>query len=381
MVRFSLEDFFDEFEHRPGLVNLASSDAQPWSADDLQSKDVSLAQSAGLTLHYPDVNAHLLPSLVRLYKLPTGIRLLPTSGAAEAIALVMHEYSAMRAAHGYRPVGIPLPVYGAFSGLPALLGLPIETYAYRPSRGWTPDPEEVLALARRCGALVVTNPHNPTGHVMPPEFLAQVALELSAHGGTLIVDEVFRVSGETKSAIGLGPHVVVIGSLSKTYGLPGLRLGWVAASEERLSRLRTVQQYLILTLNALTVALGAAILEKLERFSRADLIRDNRRILIDWAKAHEGVVSISAPTGGTTVCLTIDTAVGESALFDQFVEHGVLLAPGSRCFEFGHDVRWFRLGYATEPDTLRRGLEHVSAVLGSLQRQRFTGGQRGYPSS
>jgi DNA-binding transcriptional MocR family regulator len=158
---------------------------------------------------------------------------------------------------------------------------------------------------------------------------------------------------------------VVIGSLSKTYGLPGLRLGWVAASKERIARLRTAQQYLSLSLNAITVALGSAILDRAERFSRASLIRKNRRILINWAKKH-GNISISAPVGGTTVCLSINTAVEGDELFDQFVRHGVLLAPGTRCFEFGDDIRWFRLGYGAESDALRRGLKLVSAVVGAL---------------
>ena len=62
------------------------------------------------------------------------------------------------------------------------------------------------------------------------------------------------------SALNLGRQVVVLGSLSKTYGLPGLRLGWIAANKDWLQQLRTVQQYLTLTLNAATVALGAAVL-------------------------------------------------------------------------------------------------------------------------
>jgi aspartate/methionine/tyrosine aminotransferase len=359
MIPFKLEDFFDRYEHCPGLINLASSDASPWSAAYLRDQGIAVAE-ASFSLGYPDVNGRLLPNLKQFCAPPAGVGLLPTSGAAEAIALVMHEHSQTQRG---KCIAIPSPAYGAFSGLAELLGIPARTYSYEPGHGWAPDPSKILDLAKQCAALVVTNPHNPTGHVMPREFLEQVAGELAAHDGILIVDEVFRVPDETPTAMGLSANVVVFGSLSKTYGLPGLRLGWVAATEERLKRFRTVQQYLTLTLSAMTVELGAAILERPGKFSRADLIRENRKILADWAKSHPGVVSISEPNGGTTVALAFKTATAEQELFDKFLEKGVLMAPGSQCFESYEGVKWFRLGYGTQTDKLREGLERISAVV------------------
>jgi aspartate/methionine/tyrosine aminotransferase len=365
MLRFDLEDFFYEHEHERGQLNLASSDAAPWRAVDLKSKRVSLALARNFTFGYPDVKTELLPGLRRMCRAPSGIDVLPTSGAAEAIALVMHELAAQEGARDDRPVGIPAPSYGAFKGLAVLLGLPSTTYDYHPERAWQPDIGKLLALSRSCRALVVTNPHNPSGHVIEPKILTQIAAELSANGGVLIVDEVFRVPGETGSAIAFGPDVVTIGSLSKTYGLPGLRLGWITADEARRSRLQTVQQYLTLSPSAMTASLGRAILKTPNRFSRADLIRRNREILTKWATSLAGKVSISTPMGGTTVCLMIDTRVEEGELFELFRKQRVLLAPGIHCFGFGHDHdwRWFRLGYSTGSDTLVKGLKRIGRVV------------------
>jgi aspartate/methionine/tyrosine aminotransferase len=365
LVPFGLEDFFDEYEHRAEFINLASSDALPWTSTDLHNKGISLAEDADFTLRYPDARQRLLPGLERLSKPPAGIVLLPTAGAAEAIALAMHEFSASSLG-GNRTVGIPRPAYGGFHGLAALLGLPIEKYEYHPSRDWTPSSTELLELSGRCGALIVTNPHNPTGQVMSLDMLAHLKDKLSSHGGILIVDEVFNVAGEAESAMALGPDVVVIGSMSKTYGLPGLRLGWLAIDQGRLVRMRTIQQYLTLSLSAMTVALGSAILETPGQFSREELILDNRQLLHDWADAHCGVVSISAPQGGTTVCLKVDTAVDETDLFGRFLKQGVLLAPGTRCFECRYDVPWFRLGYGAQSQALQQGLERVSTVVNGL---------------
>jgi aspartate/methionine/tyrosine aminotransferase len=363
LVPFALEDFFDEFEHRTGLINLASSDAQPWSAHELRSRGVPGPFDAVSTLHYPDVKKLLYPRLQDFCRPPAGMVPVATNGASEAISLVMHDLAVSRAPGDDRPVAIPVPAYDAFRGLATLLGLPIETYEYSASLGWAPDRDTILRLSRRCSALVLTNPHNPSGHVLDAEFLRQLAAEMSARESTMIVDEVFRVDGETDSAVALGPSAVVIGSLSKTFGVPGLRLGWAAASQERAGRLRTLQQYLTLSLNVAAVALGAEILNRTAEFSRAGLICKNRRILVDVSKTHSDILAISEPRGGTTVCLTIKLARDEIDLFNRFIQHGVLLAPGAQCFGFATQLPWFRLGYATESSMLERGLEIVSGVL------------------
>jgi aspartate/methionine/tyrosine aminotransferase len=261
-------------------------------------------------------------------------------------------------------MAIPAPTYGAFAGLTELLGIPTDIYTYDTGRGWQPDVDEMLELSRQCAAVVVVTPHNPTGHVMPPGVLRQMAEQLAARDGVLIIDEVFRIPPETKPAIQLHRNVIAIGSLSKIYGLPGLRLGWVAAAEHRLKRMRTVQQYLTLTLSAATATLGAAVLRDPEKFSRADLIHQNRQILLQWAKANPDRVSISEPAGGTTVCLTLHAALDEQRLFAKFLESDVLLVPGARCFGSYNDVPWFRLGYGrTDSEALSRGLDRICVAL------------------
>lgn len=359
MKRFKLEDFFDTYEHVEELVNLASSDALPWDSACFTSEFLAATVSS-LTLKYPDVKKALQPGLEKLCKLPQGMAVLPTNGAAEGIALVIQELS-----HSSKDgiVAIPAPAYGAFSGLSALAGLRVETYNYRPDYNWAPDLDELRALSRRCSALIINNPHNPTGHVIPHDALLGIAKEMGARGATLIVDEVFRSDGEAASIAGLGDHIITIGSLSKMYGLPGLRLGWVTADAARISRLRTLQQYFTLTLNSFAVALGSAVLGELARFSRAELLARNRQILVDWAYSSRDTLSISPPLGGTTVCLTVNGNVPTEGMFERFLEAKVLLAPGGRCFEFGRDLNWYRLGYGTSLDALQLGLTRINEVV------------------
>lgn len=363
LVPFALEDFFDTYEHQGKLVNLASSDAQAWSLEELRQRGVALPHDSEL-LTYPDVKSQLADPFVRFCQPEDGMGVLPTSGAAEAIALVMHELSFGQ--DDGRPVAIPRPGFGAFSGLASMLGLRIETYDYHPSRGWAVDPSELLALSERCRAVIVVNPHNPTGHVIAPDELAKMASALSANGGTLIVNEVYRMLGEP-SAGAAGRNVTVIGSFSKTYGLPGLRLGWIVTNEKRLGTLRTIQQYLSLSPTSYTVKLGAAIVDNAGAFTRKDLVRKNRGIVTEWAGALDGV-TISRPAGGTIVCMAVDVRVDEGQVFDALLEEGVLLVPGKRCFGFGPGVPWFRVGYGSETATLTRGLDRIGCAIDRLSR-------------
>jgi hypothetical protein len=115
MIPFALEDFFDHYEHKPGLINLASSDALPWSAASLGSQGVAARDVVPDTLAYPDVKTSLCSGLNRLLNPPDGIKVLPTSGAAEAIALVMHEHADRFRTNGNGRMAIPAPTYGAFA--------------------------------------------------------------------------------------------------------------------------------------------------------------------------------------------------------------------------------------------------------------------------
>src|ERR1700720_122782 len=89
---FSLEDFFRQYEHRQGLLNLASSDSNPWTLEEMTARCPRLEQDLRLiNLRYPDIDGGLIPSLERFCKPPSGMGVLATSGTAEAIFIVLAE--------------------------------------------------------------------------------------------------------------------------------------------------------------------------------------------------------------------------------------------------------------------------------------------------
>ena len=364
LVPFALEDFFYEYEHRDDLVNLASSDSHPWTLKEMKTAcpDVSEAMDE-LGLGYPNVKRLAIPALRAFHNASEGKDVLPTSGTADAI-FVAFLWMIVNA-RGTTSMAIPYPSYGAFDGIAKLLGFNIRPYFYRRDHGWTPDAEILVELAKRCEVIVINNPHNPTGQLMDPRLLGRIANAAASHGGTLFVDEVFRLPEDTPSSLELHENVIVVGSLSKVYGLPGLRFGWIAGSADRIRRMRTLQQYLTLSLNSFAAALGAVVLEKPERFSRRDLLLRNRGIVTSWANEHHELLTVLTPRAGTTAILEVLKPLAEGLVFDAFLKEKVLLVPGGKCFG-PTDRAWFRLGYGTETEVLLDGLRRIVATLESL---------------
>src|SRR5437762_3332499 len=96
LSEFTLEDFFYEHEFLPNVINLASSDSLPWAVSELRGRGLSdwNAEISAATFSYPDVKSQLVPGLVEFFNLGPDKAVLPTSGAAEAIAIVMHHLAA-----------------------------------------------------------------------------------------------------------------------------------------------------------------------------------------------------------------------------------------------------------------------------------------------
>jgi aspartate/methionine/tyrosine aminotransferase len=359
---FALEDFFRQYEHRQGLLNLASSDALPWTMKEVTARCAGLQPDLSrLNLNYPDIDGVLSPGLEGFCKPLSGMGVLATSGTAEAILLVLAE---QRCRTDNRPrIAIPLPSYGAYEGISNLLGFEIATYSYRPDSDWSVDDQGLREISAQSDIVVVNNPHNPTGHLIDEGLLKEIGETVAGKGGTLLVDEVFRLPEDCESASRLGPHVIVIGSLSKVYGMPGLRLGWIVADKARLDQLRTLQQYTTLSLNSFAVMLGSALFEQIESFSQGKLLQTNRGIVRQWAATHTEVLRVLASSAGTTAVMEIKSSPNEDTLFDSFLEKQVLLVPGFRCFAVKGPMPWFRLGYGGREEVLRQGLHAVSEAL------------------
>jgi aspartate/methionine/tyrosine aminotransferase len=362
--RFQLEDFHREFEHMPGVANLSTSDTSPWGWHEALQRCPAIGHALDSTRwQYPDTERELIPSIARLYRATPETALLATNGAAEGIFLAL---SAVRhTSAGQTVVAVPTPAYGAFAGASELLGYHVERYRYEANSDWHIDEAEILRAAGCCDVVVINTPHNPTGHMMASDLIAEVASRLQRRNGWLLLDEVFQWAHDGPLEP-ISSNVVSIRSLSKLYGLPGMRLGWIAAPEALVDVIRTLQQYSTAAIGALASKLGCAILPSLKSFARPELLESNRTSLRDWASTHADVVHVVPFDQGTTAIIEFKSRLEEREIFERLRLEGVILAPGKRCFGEGGPRPWFRLGYGVDEGSLAAGLAAIQRTLPAI---------------
>ena len=237
-------------------------------------------------------------------------------------------------------------------------------------RGWQWTVDEIAAaMTPRTRLVSITTPHNPTGIVFDRGELARLASLVAARGAWLLVDETYRdltLAEPAPFATALGPHVISVASLSKAYGLPGLRLGWLMTRDLALNeRFLAAKEQIFIC--------GAVIDEEIayqvyrrraqERPGIATAVAQGRGIVRDWI-ATEPAMEWVEPEGGVVCFPRIRPESRADVTRFYAALNGDLktwVGPG-HWFE-QHD-RYMRLGFGWPThDELRGGLGAISAAL------------------
>ena len=347
--------------------NLAESGVQPITLAELT--DLARIDPSDTLLGYghTDGSPLLRERIAAMYPGATADNVVATVGSAEANFVAL-----WRLVEPGDRVVILRPTYEQTTGLAAGLGAHVESVWLDEQRDWQPAPGAVsVAIRPGTRLVVVTHPNNPTGHPLGDAAAEEIVAAAEAAGAWILSDEVYaggELSGEpTPSLWGRTDRVLVSASLSKAYGLPGLRLGWLVAPAEFREELWARKDYTTIAPSPLSDRLGTAALERgvqaalLERGRR--ILRGNLAILRDWAKEHADVLSFRPPTAGAIAFLRYDLPIGSSALAERLLaEHSVLIVPGD---QFGMDCH-LRIGYGYTDPALEPGLERLSGLLRSL---------------
>jgi aspartate/methionine/tyrosine aminotransferase len=219
------------------------------------------------------------------------------------------------------------------------------------------------AVTDRTRVVILNVPHNPTGQTLAPEALRDLARKLAPRGVTLLVDEVFREMrrGHPSSAYDGQPNLVVLGSMSKSYGLPGLRVGWMVGPPDLVVRARQFRKYTSLNPGSRDQLWALAALQHRERILERTwkITEDGRALAEQWLREHEEDFRIVVPPAGGLFFPRLEWKMPTLAFCAELVrETGVLLAPGSACYDTeGH----LRLGVATP--SLSKGLDRLGEWL------------------
>lgn len=359
---FQLERFFAAHEFEARFL-LSPSDCESLSLEELLAlADAdSLEQWRQLRLGYTQSAGHpdLRAEIARLYP----------GASPDDVLVCAPEEGIFIAMHGMLQPGdrvvVTAPCYQSLAELPALLGCAVDRWEVRTEGNrWTLDPDDLIAgLTPRTRLVIVNFPHNPTGHIPSADVISRL-VELTASRGIYVFsDEMYRFlehrpECRPNSLLGAHERVIALGGLSKAFGLPGLRVGWLATRDRRLlDRCAAFKDY-----TTICSAAPAELLAIMALRRKNEIVAANRRIIgvnleacRAFCREHSSRVDWLEPDGGSTAFPRLRPPLQVDEFCERLLRHRSVLAVPGRLFDWPGEH--FRVGLG------RRNLPEVLAVV------------------
>jgi capreomycidine synthase len=291
-------------------------------------------------------------------------RVMVTHGSSEAIYLVMHTL--------LKPgdeVIVVDPAYQQLHDIARALGCRITPWELSSAQGFAADLSKLRELARAGPRMIVVNfPHNPTGVTITAAQQQELIAIAAAAGAWLVWDNAMGEITYTADPLPLPDSsydkCLSFGTLSKSYGLAGMRVGWCVAPPDLLAEMALLRDYIALYVSPVLEFFTERAVRHADQIValQQEHARANRRVLLDWAQGVPDLVRLTPPDGGVTAFVELpgqrDVTESCRRLAEQ---HRVLLIPGA-CF--GDAFRdYARLGFGGTAEELTAGLSLVEQVL------------------
>lgn len=362
---FALERYFARHEFSARYM-LGSSDPEAMDVGELLALEPGAEEGLRRTwLGYTESpgDPGLREEIARLYAGIQADQVLVFSGAEEPIFAFVHALLEP----GDHLI-VHFPSYQSHHAIAEARGIRISRWCGNPARGWAPDLDELERLVRpETKAMLVCTPHNPTGYLFDETAWRGLAAFARKHGLILLADEVYRGTEHAPARrlpamADLYEHGVSLNGLSKSYGLAGLRLGWIATRDPGIhDRLAAFKDYLTICNSAPSEYLGCIAVRHTEALldrTRGRLVA-NLEALEAFFHRHPALFRWDPPVAGTT---TFPAFLGGDALAfcERLVEAtGILLVP-SAFFDLEDPYLRFGYGRANLREVLARLEEHLA---------------------
>lgn len=361
---FQLENWQSDFEQTVQF-NLSDSTIEPLPLRALLPGSAAVAEVLETRLYYPEVNGErtLREVIAGLYP-GSGFGaddVLVTIGASEANAAIVDTLCDP----GDRVV-VMEPGYRQVWGLARNAGCDVQAFPLIEEAGWRPDLDRLDEVAIPGTKLIyVCNPNNPTGYILTEEEMGRIVAIAERCGAWLVADEVYHGSehdpeSPTLTFLGRTDRVVVVNSMSKAYGLSGLRIGWAIGPRALIRGLWRRHEYLAIATGRLDNVLAEIALTEPVR---SQILQRNReavergwQVMEAWSREHPGMITLSRPAATPLAFPKVHTALNSVEVCDLLrKEASVLVCPGVYFGGEGH----FRLNFGF-------GTAYVAAALAAM---------------
>jgi len=367
---FVMERWMSKFEQDVDY-NLSESGVHPIKLGELLNY---LPESSfninNIELNYPWVNGNpeLRENIAGLYNAGTD-NIIVTIGAIEA------NYNAINSllSPGDEMIFM-VPNYMQIWGIAKNNSYKIKTFRLREENGWAPDLDELESIiSDKTKLIAICNPNNPTGYILTEKEMERIVAIASRVGAWILADEVYSGSErvferQTSSFYGIYDKVVAVGSMSKAYGMPGLRIGWAVSQQKMIDKIWARHEYnaisaTILSNKLAAIALSAEVRSKIITRTR-NYIKEGFPILQKWLDDNKTVFDYTPPMASAICFIKYNLDINSTIFTERLCkEKDVLIVPGDH---FGMD-KYIRISFGLPEDYLNSGLNRIEELINEIR--------------
>ena len=361
--KFEMERWQSIYEHAVEF-NLSESGVHPATLNEIGVDTRSFGEMQ--MMYSPSNGTERFRSLAAsMQKGATPDNILVTIGGAEA-----NFHAVMRVMEPGDDALLILPNYMEVHGIVETFGGRVVPVWARMENGWIPDPDEIAkAMTPKTRFISLSNPNNPSAQVIGPDVVKAIAEIAAKHDCWILSDEVYR--GAERNGVrspsfwDVYPKTIVTQSLSKAYGTPGLRIGWLVAPEKDIAAMWAQSDFTKIAPPILSDYIGCAVLENREKlYDRTrGYISRNWPVLKEWLDRRSGMFSYVEPQAAAICMAKYKYPINSTVLAERLrTEKSTLIVSGDH---FGID-HYIRFGFGTEVDYMMSGVKRVGEMLDSV---------------
>jgi len=350
--------------------DMSESGVRPVTLRELTAMGFDLEAALDVPLGYSQSNGtpQLKERLSAIYPGAADANLEVTNGTSEANYQVA--LSLLEEGDGF---AFEVPNYMQLHGVARSLGARVRTFRLRQDAGWEPDWHEFeRAVIAGTRLVYVSNPNNPTGAVLSGEAMRRIVDRCERVGAYLVADEVYQGAEverpRTPSFWGMSDRIIVTSGLSKAYGIPGVRIGWIVGPSDVVETCWSQHDYMTIGPNKLSdmiarTAVTAENREKLYARTR-EILRANLPVAARWVDGFGGFLSFRPPEAGAIAFVKYESAMPSVEVAETVrARQSTLLVPGRH---FGMDG-YVRIWLGGRPEYLAEGLRRIGVELAALR--------------